>query len=175
MKLKVMFLIFMNGFFLISCAHQEVSRLPASEGQENLEKSNVSKGVLSYQSLPDSKQQSPSKFCGYLDSAESNRNAVDENDAIYVINVDCRNSPAQNSNKGLVKLDRSNLNSNQKGWIPRWRAAAAKKHNTSRSLPYLCFNGEVDRPVCNSSGVSYSELKSVLNITSLAKTYQSWK
>jgi hypothetical protein len=159
-----------------SCAHNNnlSSRLPASETLERLERAGVPSGVLAFQKSAAKGPASEAVFCGYLDSAESYWNAVDNDHSAYVVNVDCANT-AEKSGRAVVAISRDNLSAQQKGWIPRWRKAAVEKQKNRRALPYLCFRGQVDQPVCGGSKTSYSELVSVQNITSVLKTYQSWR
>lgn len=118
------------------------------------------------------------KACGYLHGVESNRVALNNEDEFFVVEILCDVSALGSNGKvgnPLLKLERKNMLPQQRGWVSRWREAAAKKYaqqdGVAASAPLLCFKGQVNNDLCR--GDKYGVITQTEKITSVMKNFNN--
>lgn len=160
----------------------DLTRQPSGDSVEQLEKVKVSKGAVTYiDQGPQNETPVAAKACGYLYGTEDNRNALNSQDAFYILEVDCKSVNGRNESV-VSQLRSSVMLPQQRGYISRWREAAVKasligkniKAGVARkTVPYLCFEGQVGQSLCQ--GEKTNRILKTDRMTSLTKTFESWK
>jgi hypothetical protein len=156
------------------------ARLPTADF-EPLEQGMVNTSVVNYQ--PIEAQSGPAidtKACGFLHSAEDNRNAISQSETLYVMVIDCGSVRGANSPSARVVslLSSKAMLPQQRGYISRWRKSAVQRSvaelrkNPDRAVPYLCFQGQVSKALCK--GESYNEILKTDRMTSRSQVYNTW-
>lgn len=159
------------------------SRLP-TEDNEPLEKAKVNTSSLNF---PKYATQSghvveavEAKACGYLYGTEDNRTAISLPETLYVMDIDCGSVAGATSSSAHVVslLSAKSMLPQQRGYVARWRKSAVqqsvaqRRKNADRSVPYLCFQGQVSHALC--TGESYNEILKTDKMTSRSQVYNSW-
>ncbi len=156
------------------------SRLPTAEN-EPLEKAKVNTSTVNFQQPAAQRGQAvEAKACGYLYGTEDNRNAISQSETLYVMDIDCSSVAGANSSSARVisLLSAKSMLPQQRGYVARWRKSAVqqsvaqRRKNADRSVPYLCFQGQVSRALCK--GESYNEILKTDRMTSRSQVYNSW-
>ena len=156
------------------------TRLPTADG-EPLERAKINTSTVNYQQpAPQSGPAVETKACGFLYGTEDNRNAINQSETLYVVDVDCGSvSGAKSSSAHVISLlSAKSMLPQQRGYIARWRKSAVqqsvaqRRKNADRAVPYLCFQGKVSQALCK--GEAYNEILKTDRMTSRSQVYNSW-
>lgn len=88
------------------------------------------------------------KSCGIISSNETSRSALDTEDVLYTLQIDCNNDGKLNPEDGhvLTAFEYSEVKPQQKKWLKELHKKAVSTQMKAAALPYVCvkYQAEVD-------------------------------
>ncbi len=90
------------------------------------------------------------KSCGLISSNETSRSALDTEDVLYTLQIDCNNDGKLNPEDGhvLTAFEHSEIKPQQKSWIKKWHKDFVLSQKKASALPYVCVRYKAKADPC---------------------------
>lgn len=90
------------------------------------------------------------KSCGLISSNETSRSALDTEDALYTLQIDCNKDGKLNPEDGhvLTAFDYKEVTPQQKSWIKKWHKDFVVSLKKASAQPYVCVRYKAEADPC---------------------------